>query len=87
MSTSHVHRIIRALGADAIASELQLTEFSIRAAKREGLFPARWYRPIEALCAKSGVECPVEAFYWIDSDKKTVTDQSTKTDLGKRADS
>lgn len=86
MSTSHVHRIVSALGADAIVAELGLTEFSIRAAKRDGLFPARWYRPIEALCAKSGVECPVEAFRWIDSDKKDVTAQPARNDLGKRAD-
>lgn len=84
MSTSHVTRIIGALGSDAIESELGLTKFSIRAAKRDGIFPARWYRPLRALCAKSGVECPDDAFRWVDTDKKIVQEQSETINLGKQ---
>lgn len=77
MSTPHVHRIIDALGSSVIEEKLGLTGFSVRAAKRDGLFPARWYRPLKDLCTKQCVECPDDAFRWIDTDKKTVLKQGS----------
>lgn len=77
MSTPHVHRIIDSLGSSVIEERLGLTGFSVRAAKRDGMFPARWYRPMKALCVENNVECPDEAFRWIDADKKTVPKQGS----------
>jgi hypothetical protein len=77
---NHARAIIEAIGPDDIAAELGLTEFSIRAAKRDDLFPARWYGPLKGLCEKRGVECPISAFRWVDADKKVVGGQSAFSD-------
>lgn len=61
---SAVHRIIELLGSEAIERELGLSEFSIRAAKRDRRFPATWYKPLSELCANAGIECPMSAFNW-----------------------
>lgn len=73
MTEPHVQRITRQLGGEnALAEALGLTKFSVRAARREGAFPARWYAPLKALCDEHGVPCPLVAFNWLAPDKKTV---------------
>jgi hypothetical protein len=50
--------IINALGAETIQRLCDVKEFSIRAAKREGQFPASWFDQIDAACTAAGVPCP-----------------------------
>lgn len=66
---SPAHQIIKALTPQTIMESLGVTEFSIRNAKRERMFPARWYAPIKELCDERGLECPLGAFYWIGTTK------------------
>ena len=54
--------IISALGAEAIQSLCNVGEFSIRAARRDGKFPASWFDAIEGACAKQGIACPRDLF-------------------------
>ena len=54
--------IINAIGPDAIQSICQVGEFSIRAAKREGKFPASWFDAIERACSDRGIQCPRDLF-------------------------
>jgi hypothetical protein len=54
--------IITAIGADAIQMACQVGEFSIRAAKRDGKFPASWFDAIEGLCSDRALPCPRELF-------------------------
>lgn len=69
----HVHRIVRQLSPEAVASELKVSEHSIRAAKAAGVFPARWYAPLKRLCDDRGIPVPLNAFNWLDPDKKPVS--------------
>lgn len=70
MHTSSVHRIVSEVGSEAIEEILGVTKYSIRAAKRDRLFPARWYEPLRILCVEQGVDCPVDAFRWIDTNRE-----------------
>ena len=54
--------IINCLGPDAIQEACQVGEFSIRAAKRDGKFPASWFDAIEGLCTARDMACPRELF-------------------------
>lgn len=76
MTPTPAHIIIDTLGSEAIERALDLTSYSVRAAKRDGIFPARWYGPLSALCRKRGIECPLSAFRWIETDKKVVVGQA-----------
>lgn len=61
---SHVHRIVAAIGEQAIIDALGVSKFAVRAAKRDKKFPALWYAAISELCRKSEAECPLSAFWW-----------------------
>jgi len=54
--------IINALGAETIQRLCNVKEFSIRAAKRDGQFPASWFDQIDEACAAAGITCPRELF-------------------------
>lgn len=54
--------IINALGAEKIQALCGVGEFSVRAAKREGRFPASWYAEIDKACRAQGIECPRSLF-------------------------
>ena len=54
--------IIAAIGAERIQSLCNVGEFSIRAARREGKFPAKWFDVIEGACAERGIQCPRDLF-------------------------
>lgn len=54
--------IINALGAETIQQLCGVGEFSIRAAKRDGRFPASWFDLIDTECAKRGIKCPRSLF-------------------------
>lgn len=54
--------IIAELGADTIQHLCGVGEFSIRAAKREGRFPASWFALIDAECTRRGIDCPRTLF-------------------------
>jgi hypothetical protein len=66
---SDVHRIIDTLGSGVIENALGVTEYSLRAAKRDKKFPALWYRPLADLCAERDVPCPIDAFRWKGDEK------------------
>lgn len=57
-----IHDIITQIGAETIMADCQVGEFSIRAAKRDGKFPASWFDAIESACAQRGIQCPRELF-------------------------
>lgn len=69
---THVHRIVRVLGEEAITSELSVSGYSVKAAKSAGRFPARWYGPLKRVCDDRGIPCPLSAFNFLDPDKKPV---------------
>jgi len=54
--------IITALGAETVQAVCGVGEFSIRAAKREGLFPASWFDALDRACAERGIDCPRHLF-------------------------
>lgn len=62
---SSVHLIIDTLGPGRIEAQLGVTKFSLLAAKRDRLFPARWYAPLRAMCDEDGIDCPLDAFRWL----------------------
>lgn len=70
MHTSAVHRIVCELSSVLIEDTLGVTKHAIRAAKRDRLFPARWYGPLLQLCDARSIECPIGAFRWIDAARK-----------------
>jgi hypothetical protein len=57
-----VSDIINKLGSENIQRLLDVKEYSIRAAKRQRKFPARWFAVIEAECMKLGIQCPRDLF-------------------------
>ncbi len=54
--------IINDLGSPLIERECQVSEYSVRAAKREQSFPASWYRIIRRLREARGRDCPLDLF-------------------------
>jgi hypothetical protein len=54
--------IISAIGADTIQARCDVGGFSIRAAKRDGKFPASWFDAIESECNAIGIACPRDLF-------------------------
>jgi hypothetical protein len=70
--------IIRAIGAHAIATALDVSPHSVRAAQQSGTFPASWYRVVSALCVEGGICCPLCAFNW----KLRVHDKKVGGDAG-----
>jgi hypothetical protein len=70
-----VAAIIDTIGVPTMAALLGLSPFSIVAAKRDGVFPAKWYAPLRGACADRGINCPMDAFRWLEPDKKAVESQ------------
>jgi hypothetical protein len=54
--------IISALGADVIQALCGVGEFSVRAARRDGQFPASWFDAIDGACLERGIDCPRDLF-------------------------
>lgn len=54
--------IINKIGADEVQRLCEVGEFSIRAAKRDGQFPASWFDAIDRACADRGIHCPRKLF-------------------------
>lgn len=54
--------IINALGADTVQRICEVGEFSLRAARRDGQFPASWFDAIDRACAEQGIHCPRSLF-------------------------
>ena len=52
-----------------ICRRLGVSSHSVRHARFMGRFPARWFDPLEAMCAEAGIECPRSAFHWISADE------------------
>ncbi len=57
-----VRKITETVGATFIQRECAVSEFSIRAAKRDGVFPASWYAVIKRECDRLGIDCPMGLF-------------------------
>lgn len=62
MDQHQVHQIVSQLGDEAITRELGVSIHSVRAAKRERVFPASWYAAVKRLCDEAGIDCPEDAF-------------------------
>ncbi len=54
--------IINKVGSAAIEVACNVGEHSVRAAKRDGKFPASWFDEMEKLCADHGLPCPRNLF-------------------------
>ena len=57
-----VNDIISATGTSYIEKSCQVSEYSIRAARRDGVFPSSWYEAIKGECDRLGVDCPTDLF-------------------------
>jgi hypothetical protein len=57
-----VNDIISETGAAYIKRSCQVSEYSIRAARRDGVFPSSWYEAIKGECDRLGVDCPTDLF-------------------------
>lgn len=55
-------QVIDALGSDAVIRRLGVTKFSLRAARREGAFPASWYEELSRMGEEAGVPIPISLF-------------------------
>jgi hypothetical protein len=55
-------QIINAMGAEAVMARLGVTKFSIRAARRDGSFPASWYEEMSRMGEEFGVSVPISLF-------------------------
>jgi hypothetical protein len=73
MSNSHVHRITRELGAEAVAETVGVSLHSVRAARAAGAFPANWYELLKVVCDERGIPVPLSAFNMKRGVKKPVT--------------
>ncbi|ETW13372.1 hypothetical protein ATO8_09171 [Roseivivax marinus] len=63
MSKHPVHQTIDQIGAEFLAQELGVSEFSIRAAKRARKFPATWCDVVEQLCKEKDFPAPSRKFF------------------------
>lgn len=54
--------VIELVGADVIQQRCDVSPYSIRAAIRDGRFPASWYRVLHELCHERGQQCPMCLF-------------------------
>ncbi|KPU83767.1 hypothetical protein JI58_07600 [Marinosulfonomonas sp. PRT-SC04] len=50
------------IGSAAIEKACDVSEYSVRAAKRKGAFPASWFVVLDGLCHDAGIECPRAIF-------------------------
>jgi hypothetical protein len=57
-----VKEIVEQVGSDKLECACGVTEFSVKAAKRERMFPASWFKVVEKLCNEKGIECPDNLF-------------------------
>lgn len=71
-----VAAIIEVLGSEAIEQKLGVSEFAVRAAKRNGIFPASWYLPISEMCSAVGHACPIDVFNWKSPDNAAPADKA-----------
>lgn len=54
--------IVKAIGSATIEKACDVSEYSVRAAKRKGIFPASWFVVLDDLCHDAGIECPRTIF-------------------------
>ena len=57
-----IKQIITALGPDDITRRLKVTKYSLRAAKRDGVFPALWYAEILKMGEEKSVPIEIALF-------------------------
>lgn len=57
-----IKNIISEIGGDALQEALGVSEYSLRAAKRDGKFPASWWTVVKALADRRGVEVSEDLF-------------------------
>jgi hypothetical protein len=57
-----VEKICDTVGRNVIAKHLGVGGTAISNALDKGVFPARWFVVMAALCKDAGVDCPFEAF-------------------------
>ena len=58
----NTNTIVKHLGSAAIEKACDVSEYSVRAAKRSGSFPASWFNAIDNLCRSAGIDCPRDIF-------------------------
>ncbi|GAB5434765.1 MAG: hypothetical protein EpisKO_41350 [Epibacterium sp.] len=71
MNKRAVHQITEELGTEKICSRLNVTSHSVRSARTNGVFPGNWYGVLKPWCDEVGIPCPLDAFKWKSSAKKT----------------
>ena len=57
-----VSSIIQEVGVERIQAICSVSRHSIRAAKRDSIFPASWYGVLKPECDRLGIDCPMSLF-------------------------
>lgn len=50
------------IGRKLVADRIGVSKKAVSNAVAEGVFPARWYRELRAVCSEQGIECPEDLF-------------------------
>lgn len=53
-------------GEDAFTAGLGVSRDNFRKARKRGLMPARWYKPLKEFGAAQGILVSDDLFYWLD---------------------
>lgn len=59
-----VQTLIDAVGRDALAARLNVTQSAVSNALARGKMPASWYRTVKEMTDAAGAECPLVLFNW-----------------------
>ncbi len=57
-----IKKVIEAIGSDALQNGLGVSEYSLRAARREGRFPSSWFAVVKEMGESAGVEVREDMF-------------------------
>jgi DNA-binding Xre family transcriptional regulator len=58
--------ICNSLGRRELAKRIGVTKTAVSNAAVDGKFPARWFVVVSAMCAEQGLECPQDAFSFVE---------------------
>ena len=59
-----VHEVLKAIGRQNLAREINLTPAAISNAASSGIFPATWFPTVRRLGTEAGVDVPESLFNW-----------------------
>lgn len=59
---AEVVKICDTIGRKLVAERMSVGKTAVGNAVSDGVFPARWYREMQALCSEYGLDCSDELF-------------------------